>query len=312
MISEVQKRTAKAIVNIFETGRPHGDYGKVTVARHDLGHLTYGRSQTTLASGNLHLLIKAYCEAADAQFGGDLAPLLPRLEARDTALDHDPACHATLRSAGDDPVMQATQDAFFDRVYWQPAAAAAQRHGLESALGVAVVYDSHIHGSWGLIRDRTNARHGGIGTASDEQAWVGAYVEERRVWLANHSNALLPRTVYRMESFKTLIDAGAWALPLPLLVRGRTLTEDLLMAAAPVRASAEVLEQRVLRLREPFMHGEDVRAAQRALREQGFAEIEADGVFGPHTEQVVRSFQARHGMVADGLVGPATRAALGI
>lgn len=312
MITELQKRTVKAIVNIFETGRPQGDYGKVTAARHDLGHLTYGRSQTTLASGNLHLLIKTYCEATDAQFAPDLTPFLPRLEAKDTSLDRDAACHAVLRSAGDDPVMQATQDAFFDRVYWQPAATAAQRQGIESALGTAVVYDGHIHGSWGLIRDRTRSRHGEIGAGIDEQAWVEAYVEERRAWLANHTNPLLPRTVYRMESFRQLIDDGAWALPLPLVVRGRSLTEDLLMATAPVRASAEVLEQRVLRLREPFMHGEDVRALQHALRERGFADIEADGVFGPRTTQAVRTFQERNGMVSDGLVGPATRAALGI
>ena len=68
MITELQKKVAQSIVNIFETGRPRGDYGQVTLLSGDSGHLTYGRSQTTLASGNLYLLIKAYCEAADAKF----------------------------------------------------------------------------------------------------------------------------------------------------------------------------------------------------------------------------------------------------
>ncbi|MBI4472716.1 MAG: hypothetical protein HY646_08615 [Acidobacteria bacterium] len=46
-ISDLQERTAQAIANIFETGRAHGDYGKVTLLAGDRGHLTYGRSQTT-------------------------------------------------------------------------------------------------------------------------------------------------------------------------------------------------------------------------------------------------------------------------
>ncbi|MCX5852459.1 MAG: hypothetical protein NT072_10480 [Deltaproteobacteria bacterium] len=48
MISKIQKKTAQAIVNIFESGRPRGDYGCVTVMAGDTGHLTHGRNQTTL------------------------------------------------------------------------------------------------------------------------------------------------------------------------------------------------------------------------------------------------------------------------
>ena len=43
-ITDLQKKTAQAIVNIFETGQVHGDYGKVTLLSGDSGHLTYGRS----------------------------------------------------------------------------------------------------------------------------------------------------------------------------------------------------------------------------------------------------------------------------
>ena len=58
MLSEQQKPTAQAIVNLFETGRVRGDYAGVTLIPGDTGHLTSGRSQTTLASGNLHLPIE--------------------------------------------------------------------------------------------------------------------------------------------------------------------------------------------------------------------------------------------------------------
>ena len=55
MITDLQKRTCQAIVNIFETSRALGDYASVVFHPLDPGQLTYGRSQTTLASGNLFL-----------------------------------------------------------------------------------------------------------------------------------------------------------------------------------------------------------------------------------------------------------------
>ena len=56
MLTDLQKKTAQAIVQIFETSRVLGNYGQVTLLRGDTGHLTYGKAQTTLGSGNLALL----------------------------------------------------------------------------------------------------------------------------------------------------------------------------------------------------------------------------------------------------------------
>ena len=56
----------------------------------------------------------------------------------------------------------------------------------------------------------------------------------------------------------------------------------------------------------PARSGGGVTALQRALG------ITADGVFGPGTEQALKSWQRNHGLTADGVAGPQTRRALGL
>src|SRR5215471_13443615 len=120
-MNDDQKRIAQAIVNIFETGRVSGDYGSITLMKNDPGHLTYGRSQTTLASGNLFLLIKSYCDRPDAGFASQLSAFLPDLLARNLDLDTNATFREFLREAGADPAMRAEQDRFFDDHFFSPA-----------------------------------------------------------------------------------------------------------------------------------------------------------------------------------------------
>lgn len=309
MLTETQKQTAQAIVNIFETGSARGEYGQVTLLAGDTGHLTYGRAQTTLASGNLFLLIKAYVETPLAQFGTALAGFLPALEAKDISLDNDSNLHELLKAAGEDPVMWDVQDQFFDRVYWEPTVRSANFISVVTPLGFSVVYDSRIHGSWHRMRDRTIDEHGTVDNLG-EKNWIGRYVDTRRDWLANHSNRLLRRTVYRMDSFLALIADNKWDLPLPLEVRGVTIDESVLSPATSVRASAEdVDELPMLKLREPRTRGDAVKKLQELLKKSG-ANIEADGDFGPATDRAVRAYQEKEGLVADGIVGPSTWSAL--
>lgn len=308
MLTELQIRSAQAIVNVFETGTPRGDYGRVTLLAGDSGHLTYGRSQTTLASGNLYLLIKAYCAAAGAGYAHELEGYLARLADCDLSLDQNMQLHRLLRDAGGDPVMQAVQDGFFDRVYWAPAAQAAAALGIEPALGVGVVYDSFVHGAWPTLRDRTMVRYGDV-AALGATAWVERYVAERRDWLANHPNALLHNTVYRMDAFRNLMAENRWDLALPFTVRGVVIDEWSLTAQAAPRADDAA--PRLLRLTTPYMEGADVRALQQALAAAGYG-VSVDGVYGPGTETAVRALQAAMGLGVDGIVGQATRSALGL
>jgi chitosanase len=309
MITALQKNTAQAIVNIFETGSALGDYGNVTLVSGDSGHLTYGRSQTTLASGNLFLLIKAYTSAEGAQFTDLLRPYLSRLRQLDLSLDNDSEFRDLLRQAGSDLVMHDVQDSFFDRVYWQPAATAAAQLTITSALGCCVVYDSKLHGHWVTIRDRTNAQFGTPDRIT-EKGWIPHYISVRREWLAKNPKLLLRRTVYRMDVLGTIAASANWQLDLPIVVRGIRIDETVL-AGPPLRVSAQTIEERLLLLRDPMMQGDDVRSVQQALNDHG-ARLEIDAIYGPATATAVSEFQRQNGLTVDGIVGPSTRAALSL
>jgi len=57
--------------------------------------------------------------------------------------------------------------------------------------------------------------------------------------------------------------------------------------------------------------GEEVRKLQTTLRKWGYYDGPVDGVFGGGTFTAVKEFQTKNGLSADGVVGPATAAALG-
>src|SRR5438874_1417672 len=134
MLTDLQKATVAAIVNIFESGRVRGDYGAIAVLKGDTGHLSYGRSQITLGSGNLAKLLEPYCQQPGAQFAAALQPHLPRFQQKDTSLDNDSAVKQLLQDAGrKDLVMRNTQDQFFGQEFLAPALRQAEAFGLGSA-----------------------------------------------------------------------------------------------------------------------------------------------------------------------------------
>ena len=64
------------------------------------------------------------------------------------------------------------------------------------------------------------------------------------------------------------------------------------------------LGDRLLYHRVPMLRGDDVAALQRRLSELGFLGDRVDGIFGPNTEDALRSFQRNTGLVTDGVAGP--------
>ncbi|MEO6276288.1 peptidoglycan-binding protein [Roseateles sp.] len=307
-LTDTQARAAKAIVNIFETGEVLGDYGRVTLIPGDTGHLTYGRSQTTLGSGLLHDLLEQYVDNAGARFAARLRPFLARTAGRDLTLDHDDGFHNNLRAAADDPVMRETQDVFFDTAYWRPALKAAKDAGLTLPLAIAVAYDGRVHGSWALLRDQTTAADGSV-QALGERAWVAAYIARRRQWLATHTRADLRPTVYRMDAFQRLVDQDRWGLTLPLVVRDREISAMTLAGAPPRVYDGPAPGTRALAVASPLARGLDVRLLQLALSDAGHA-LKADGIFGQSASEALRQFQQAQGLAASGAADPAQVASL--
>jgi chitosanase len=311
MLTPLQKATAQAVVQIFETGKIRGDYAQVTLLKGDTGGLTYGKAQTTLNSGNLATLLDEYCREPGAVYAPSIHLQLPRLRDKDPALNGDTTFHETLERAGDDPIMHRVQDRFFDRLFWKPVEADAQRKGFRSPLAHCIFYDSRIHGSLRRVLDMTERVTGrSLSPGMDEaatRAWLKAYVRTRRMWLTTHRNTLLRKTVYRMETFEGLIAADKWELDLPLNVRGLWITEETLSRPQPARG------RRLLALKSPMMTGWDVRALQVALSTAGVLSSSAvDGVFGRGTQAAVWRFQKSQNLAVDGKAGDATFRALGL
>jgi chitosanase len=297
-MDDLQQATAQAIVNVFETGRILGDYSAITVLKGDAGHLSYGRSQTTLGSGNLYKLLLSYCQKSTTDVAAQLHPSLPRFLQKDFSLDTDIAVKNLLKQAGAESTMRAAQDQFFNENFFVPALRAADAAGVTQPLGQAVVYDSHIQGGWGVLQPQMPA----FNAVGGEKAWIAKYIDKRKAWLQSLKSPL-PGTVYRMDSFNDLITADRWNLALPLTVHGVTITAEALSGGVPAPGA----QPRTLRLVSPYLRGDDVTQVQTKLA----AGIASDGIYGPFTDALVKKFQAQHAppIVEDG-VGPLTRAAL--
>ncbi|MEN3370920.1 MAG: chitosanase [Verrucomicrobiota bacterium] len=215
-----QKRICERVLNVFETGSADGDYSNISIFNDGPGRIkqvTYGRSQTT-EYGNLRELIAMYA-AANGQQSNALKPYVAKI-GKDSLVG-DAAFRQLLKTAGKDPVMQQTQDVFFDRRYFQPAMRWASDQGFVEALSALVIYDSFIHSGSvpGFLRRTFPAAPPVEG--GSEKKWVEQYVSARQNWLANHSNAILHTTVYRTKCFKAEIARKNWDLSqLPISANG--------------------------------------------------------------------------------------------
>jgi chitosanase len=220
-LSPSQRLVCERVINVFETGRIRGRYGAISIFKdgpNRIRQITYGRAQTT-EYGNLRELVQMYVDAG-GMFADRLRPYVARIGV--TALVDDDAFKTLLRRAGDeDRIMAQTQDAFFEKRYFQPAKSWAEQHGFTRALSMLVIYDSFIHSGTihRFLRERFSERPPSSGGREEE--WIRQYVDVRHAWLKFHSNPVLRPTVYRTRDLKREIDRGNWDLAmLPISANG--------------------------------------------------------------------------------------------
>jgi chitosanase len=307
--NQTQIAVINAILSIFETGTVKGRYASVVFAEGDKGELTYGKHQTTLASGNLAKLVAKYVAAPGAVFAAELTRYVPDLQARLHQLNFDRYLKNLLRAAADDSTMRRVQDDFFSEEYQKPAFEDGDKMGLRDALSYCIRYDGQVHGSWGKIAKETDAEVGKIAEAG-ERTWVSTYVALRRQFLAN-GPGLLPKTVYRMDAFRGLIKMGAFDLALPLIVRDVEINSATLDAPPGDVFDGPAVGSREIKVASPAMRGLDVRRVQLALSRPGVGfDVDADGAFGKMSDFHVKNFQVSRGLTATGVVDSSTLDAL--
>jgi hypothetical protein len=230
---------AMAIVNIFETGRPFGEFSAIAVLNDGAG-ISYGVNQFTHRSGSLAAVAERYLQLDGAVGRFVLENALVNLQRKEPvairAYSKDERVKKALRAAALTREMRIAQMQIAFEKYVKPAVDECSRLGFVLPLSLAVVYDSMTHGSYEKIRDHVGgiASTGLISRLSERQShsanraaepstdpekeWVIEYVRERDRWLA--SIPRLNATRYRTRFFLNQIMLGQWELKLPLNVNG--------------------------------------------------------------------------------------------
>ena len=223
--TSTQRAILERFINAVETGRPEGNYAAISIyadGPHNIRQITYGRAQTT-EYGNLRKLVQMYVDA-NGQFSLELRRYADKIGSE--VLTSDKTFIKLLKDAGkNDPVMRGIQDSFFEQVYFKPAMKWADDNGFKLPLSALVIYDSFIHSGqilW-LLRQKFPASPPASG--GQEKEWTSQYINARHDWLANHSRAILQKTIYRTKALKEQVQKGNWQLDmLPIVVNGISVT----------------------------------------------------------------------------------------
>ena len=108
----VDRLKAMAVVNIFETGRPFGEYAALAVLNDGAG-ISYGINQFTHRSGSLHTVVSRYLESGSqngrAVLSGKLALLRSPSAGAVRTASGDQQLKYALKAAARTPEMHAAQ-----------------------------------------------------------------------------------------------------------------------------------------------------------------------------------------------------------
>jgi chitosanase len=159
--------------------------------------------------GNLKKLLTSYVEKG-GRFKSSFESYLPSIGVK--PLVSDDKFVGLLKESASDPLMQMCQESAYESMYIEPAYKFCSSNGFETNLSKLVICDSYLHSGSILSLLRNKFSESVPAKGGDEKVWTKSYCEARKKWLANHSNKILNKTVYRMDFMLDLINKGDWDL----------------------------------------------------------------------------------------------------
>lgn len=226
---EEKRALITKIINCFEQGRPEFQHDKVDFLKDGVfaGSLTrqiqitisYGLVQT----GLLPSFLKDYVNL-NAKFSEEFRPYLPKLPQQ--SLVKDGRFEALLkRAAREDKVYTDLLEAYFYQIYFAKAVAWWKDNGFKEYLSLAVIMDSQIHSGSMLLFLRKRFPEPTPIKGGNEKRYIEQYLEVRRDWLKNHSDATLKKLWTRPQFYINELEKGNWDLAtLPISPNGVKIT----------------------------------------------------------------------------------------
>jgi chitosanase len=217
----------RRILSVAETGKEEWDPSAVYIYADD-NRFSPPRRQITLSigftegGGNLKTVLESYQKTGTLV---NFAPYLPGMGDKGRpSLCENPKFVSELKAAGKDPIMVQAQKACFDQLYLGPAFAWAEKYGFVLPLSYLVIADSFLHSGSMLPFLVNSFPEKKPVDGGDEKKWIEAYLKARKNWLANHSNKVLNKTVYRVNCYLSELTASNWDLtsPAPSVVMNGT------------------------------------------------------------------------------------------
>jgi hypothetical protein len=225
LLSADQLERVRAIISIFEFGSSKPNYSLIlTPPASGPEGITFGYVFARRASGQLRDLLLDYLSRPNAKYAASLEGYRQMISNSDSKLDSDSKFIEILKASAADEIMRQVQDDAFARRFFDPAFREASKLGIRTALGVAGILDSIVHGGWTLQRDATTAVLGGTPVSGvDEHKWIRGYLERRVSWMKEHQMSAIQKMAYRPEALLDLANQNNWDLSPPIVIRGKTI-----------------------------------------------------------------------------------------
>jgi chitosanase len=216
-LDNLTKRKIWSIVNCVETGTPYFAYDQITIlpdGPNNIECVTLSVGFTEFG-GNLKKVVQRYVDKK-GKYANRFVPYLNRIGKMPSLSKDKNFIDALVISSKNDKLMRNAQDEIFEEVYFQPALKWAATEGIETPLGILVVYDSFLHSGsiFTFLRNRFTEKTPANG--GSEKRWISQYVDARQNWLSNHSNKPVRNSAYRTRTYQQLIKKENWDLVGPV------------------------------------------------------------------------------------------------